>query len=67
MEYIMIFTLLQKKYIYIEIYIWEFFLDDEMEDRSVEGDAADSTLPSFWALLETLTKTRKQPFRTPFP
>jgi hypothetical protein len=31
----------------------------EMEDRSVEGDVADSTLPSSWALLEILTKNKE--------
>jgi hypothetical protein len=31
-------------------------MDDGMGDRSVEGDVADTTLPSSWALLETLTK-----------
>jgi hypothetical protein len=36
-------------------YLWTFVVDDEMEDKS-DGEVADCTLPSSWALLDSLTK-----------
>jgi hypothetical protein len=54
-EYIMTLRLMQKIF-NIEIYMRIFFVDGELEDRSVEGDVADSTLHSSRAFLETLTK-----------
>jgi hypothetical protein len=44
-----------QKIVNIEIYM-RIFMDDEMEDRSVEGNVADSTLHSSQAFLETLNK-----------
>jgi hypothetical protein len=36
-------------------YVRKFVVDGEMEDKS-DGEVADCTLPSFWALLDSLTK-----------